>query len=359
MRASPPGLDRAAEALAQQKRDAEKRLNDAALAIGDNEGQRREAQANRAQRQRVCLDAGEAYRNALERRFPTEEAYREALRPEGEALDALQLEVWLNTSRRALKRYDEERSALKGSVEQLEASAAGLCRVDLAELEGRLAALRKELKAQRDEAGKASRDLETNGKVLKALRGIRREKTRCEKAQRSLKPLSEAANGKTLFSRYVLEDFFQEILEQANLHLDTMTGGEYQFVRADNGDGRKLQGLGLRVLNTITNLERDTASLSGGQSFEASLALALGLSDIVQQQSGSRIRIDSMFINEGFGSLDSGRLDCALEVLKHLSAGNRQVGIISHVAALEDLPKKIRVIPGAHGSRVRVESDEA
>ena len=352
------GINRTAEELAQQKRDAEKRLNDVALAIGENKGQQNTAQENRTQRQRVCGEAEEAYRIALERRFSTEEAYREALRPAGEALDALQLEVWLKTSRHELKRYDDGLSALKGSVEQLEASTAGLCHVELMELEGRLTALRETLKAQRDEAGKANRDLVTNRKVLEALRGIQREKSHCERAQRKLKPLSDAANGKTLFSRYVLEDFFREILEQANLHLDTMTGGEYQFVRADSGDGRKLQGLGLRVLNTITNQERDTASLSGGQSFEASLALALGLSDIVQQQSGSRIRIDSMFIDEGFGSLDSGRLDCALEVLKHLSAGNRQVGIISHVAALEDLPKKLRVIPGSRGSSVRVETDE-
>ena len=353
------GLDRASGERERQKQDAEKRLHDAARALSENAGMRSAAQENRAQRERAREEAGAAYRSALGRRFPTEAAYREALRPGGETLDALRLEAWLGESRGALKAYDDGLIALKGRIAQLETGAEGLRRVDLAALEERLDKRREELKVRREDAGRARRELDTNRKVLGELRRIQREKARYEKAQRELKPLADAANGKTPFSRYVLEDFFREILEQANLHLDTMTGGEYQFVRADSGDGRKLQGLGLRVLNTITNQERDTASLSGGQSFEASLSLALGLSDIVQRQSGSRIRIDSMFIDEGFGSLDSGRLDCALEVLRHLSAGNRQVGIISHVAALEDLPKKLRVIPGPHGSSVRAETDEA
>ena len=91
---------------------------------------------------------------------------------------------------------------------------------------------------------------------------------------------------------------------------------------------------------------------------DANLGLALGLSDIVQMDSTSSIRIDSMFIDEGFGSLDSGRLDKSIEVLEHLAAGKRQIGIISHVSRLDEcLPKKIHVIAGERGSTVRIETD--
>ena len=156
----------------------------------------------------------------------------------------------------------------------------------------------------------------------------------------------------------MLSGFFHRIVEQANVHLDTMTDGEYQLVPTQEGDRRASLGLGLRILNTITNLERETASLSGGQMFEASLSLALGLSDVVQMESTGTIRIDSMFIDEGFGSLDGVRLDRAIEVLAHLSGGKRQIGIISHVARLDEcLPRKIRVIATHSGSCVQVETD--
>ena len=171
--------------------------------------------------------------------------------------------------------------------------------------------------------------------------------------------MAKVADDKYSFSRYVLGDFFNKIIDQANIHLAEMTDGEYCLIRTENGDGRTSQGLGLKVLNTITDTQRETATLSGGQSFEASLSLALGLSDIVQMESASTIQIDSMFIDEGFGSLDSGRLDKAISVLNHLAAGKRQIGIISHVARLEEcLPKKIHVIEGKTGSSVRIETDE-
>ena len=112
------------------------------------------------------------------------------------------------------------------------------------------------------------------------------------------------------------------------------------------------------VIDSFTGRARDASSLSGGESFQASLCLALGLSDVVQMESTGTIRIDSMFIDEGFGSLDGVRLDRAIEVLAHLSGGKRQIGIISHVARLDEcLPRKIRVIATHSGSCVQVETD--
>jgi exonuclease SbcC len=206
------------------------------------------------------------------------------------------------------------------------------------------------------------RDLDTklrqDEQILDRLRCLQRKREYAAAAISRLSPLSDAANGSFAFSRYVLNGFFHRIVEQANVHLDTMTDGEYQLVATQEGDRRSSLGLGLRILNTLTNLERETASLSGGQMFEASLSLALGLSDVVQMESTSTIRIDSMFIDEGFGSLDGERLDKALDVLQHLSGGKRQIGIISHVARLDEcLPRKIHVIASQGGSFVRVEAD--
>ena len=170
--------------------------------------------------------------------------------------------------------------------------------------------------------------------------------------------MSGAANGNYAFSRYVLSGFFRSIVDRANVHLDILTSGEYRLVPKDNTDGRKLVGLDLGILNTITAYERENATLSGGQLFEASMALALGLSDVAQMQSTSRIQIDSMFIDEGFGTLDGKKLDNALKLLQGLSAGSRQIGIISHVDRLDEtLPNKIHVIAGKEGSTIRIETD--
>ncbi|MBQ1660651.1 MAG: hypothetical protein II059_12525, partial [Clostridia bacterium] len=181
-------------------------------------------------------------------------------------------------------------------------------------------------------------------------------------AAQKLKPLSDAANGNYTFSRYVLGDFFHRIIDQANIHLDIMTDGEYSLtIPKEIKDGRKSIGLDVKVYSSVTGLERETASLSGGQLFEASLSLALGLSDIVQMESSSTVQIDSMFIDEGFGSLDSTRLDKAINVLQHLSEGKRQIGIISHVARLDEcLPKKIHVMKRTNGkgSEIRIETDD-
>lgn len=349
------------EALKRKTEDAARKRNEAAERVAGNVAAAKQAYEAQEKRRQDFEKAVEDYGAALARQgFAAEDAYRLALCPEGKALKAEALEHWISRGRETLRAYEDRLNELKSRISELEESTAGLERADLVLLEEQLKELQRELKLARDAENKAKNDLQTNEKVYEEVCRIEAEKTRYQKVQAKLQPVAAAANAKYSFSRYVLESFFERIIEQANLHLDTMTDGEYQLVpTGEEGDGRKLRGLGLRVLNTITNLERETASLSGGQSFEASLALALGLSDIVQMESGSSIRIDSMFIDEGFGSLDGTRLDRAMEVLEHLSAGNRQIGIISHVAKLEEcLQKKIRVTAGPHGSRVSVETDE-
>ena len=126
--------------------------------------------------------------------------------------------------------------------------------------------------------------------------------------------------------------------------LDVMSDGRYRLVASvERAKGARRAGLGLRVLDTWTSEERDTASLSGGETFLASLALALGLADVVQAESGG-LSIDTLFIDEGFGSLDEATLELVMTCLDRLREGGRTVGVISHVEAMkEQLPAQLVV----------------
>jgi exonuclease SbcC len=154
---------------------------------------------------------------------------------------------------------------------------------------------------------------------------------------------------------YVQQAYFDRILARANLRLLRMSGGQYELVRRGGGDKRKKSGLALNVLDHASGTERDAGSLSGGETFLASLSLALGLSDEIQSSSGG-IRLESMFIDEGFGSLDQQTLSLAIRTLEELSEQSGMVGIISHVQELQTrIPKQI-VVKKLHagGSRVEV-----
>lgn len=180
-------------------------------------------------------------------------------------------------------------------------------------------------------------------------------------AYETLWKLSAVANGqsgeggKYSFSRYVLGEFFEEILKQANGHLSRMTGGKYELIRKQEA-GRKNEsaGLGMVVFDAYTGESRETASLSGGESFQVSLSLALGLSDVVRSKSAG-YTLDTMFIDEGFGSLDEQSLEQAMEVLYEISGDSRQIGIISHVGKLsENISQKIVVKRSPKGSSVHI-----
>lgn len=155
------------------------------------------------------------------------------------------------------------------------------------------------------------------------------------------------------FERFVQTYYFNQVLEQANQKLYQLSGGRYQFVRRQDEKKRNISsGLNLDILDFYTDRSRAVETLSGGETFLASLSLALGLSDTVQQQTGG-IQMDAMFIDEGFGSLDSTALDHAIRLLEQLSDHSRMIGIISHVSELSDrFENQIRVEKTPHGSRI-------
>lgn len=218
--------------------------------------------------------------------------------------------------------------------------------------------MKKELEKEREQL---LISLEKDAEALQKVETLHEELENTKGAFESLWNLSRLANGqsgeggKYSFSRYVLGTFFEEIIEQANEHLDHMTGGKYELIRQQEADRKnESAGLGMVIFDAYTGEKRDTASLSGGESFQVSLSLALGLSEVVRSRSGG-YTLDTMFIDEGFGSLDEQALDQAMRVLQELSGDSRQIGIISHVGKLsENISQKIYVHRGPKGSSIQI-----
>lgn len=201
----------------------------------------------------------------------------------------------------------------------------------------------------------------------KNLRGLRKEHeafTEREERFTGVKGLADTVGGtrsgaeKIMLETYVQMRFFDRIIERANTRLMVMTAGRYRMVRRKEAASNKGQsGLDLNIMDYHNGTERDIRTLSGGESFDASLALALGLSDEVQSSAGG-IKLDTMFVDEGFGSLDPEALDRAVSALSSLGEGHRLVGIISHVEEMKNrIDRQIRVFKNDDGtSRVEIVS---
>jgi len=184
-------------------------------------------------------------------------------------------------------------------------------------------------------------ELKSAEAALKSVKSGAEELEKIRREHEIIDSLSRTANGslpgkeRITLESYVQAFYFERIIRHANIRLRMMSGGQYEFVRSGgSGDKRHLSGLDLSVLDHYSGTERPVNTLSGGESFMASLSLALGLSDEVQSSAGG-IRLETMFVDEGFGSLDSETLEKAIRTLTELSDEDKLVGIISHVDALK------------------------
>jgi exonuclease SbcC len=203
--------------------------------------------------------------------------------------------------------------------------------------------------------------LNTNERILARLRQKGKEREGAEHMYGELCALCDTASGnlrgkqKVSFETYVQQVYFDQVLDAANNRLRAMTNGRFSLARQDAGLRGKT-GLDLDVFDAWTGKSRGARSLSGGEAFEASLALALGLSDVVQGFSGG-LELDAMFIDEGFGSLDSDSLERAMGIIAELAEGNRLVGLISHMDELKTkIDRRIVIERGRQGSRIRIEA---
>ncbi|WP_117169406.1 AAA family ATPase [Paraliobacillus sediminis] len=176
-----------------------------------------------------------------------------------------------------------------------------------------------------------------------------------EKKYFDIAELADLARGtnhlKLSFERYVLSSFLDEILLQANIRMDQLTENRYQLIRSNEVAKRGAKsGLDLEVMDQHTGQQRSVKTLSGGEGFKAALSLALGMADVVQAHSGG-VQLETLFIDEGFGTLDELSLEQAIECLKGLQQSNRVLGIISHVPQLkEEIYAKLQITPSAQGS---------
>jgi exonuclease SbcC len=154
---------------------------------------------------------------------------------------------------------------------------------------------------------------------------------------------------------YVLVHRLAQVAEAATGRLNRMSAGRYSFVHHTERESRgRAGGLGLGIMDGWSGLVRPAKTLSGGESFLASLALALGLADVVAAEAGGR-QLDTLFVDEGFGSLDPDTLDLVMATLDELRAGGRVVGVVSHVDELRlRIPSQIRITPAPHGSSLSV-----
>jgi exonuclease SbcC len=225
------------------------------------------------------------------------------------------------------------------------------------------AADRRLREAATAEAAARTRCSELDRLSAQALQDARRLAPLRERYDRVARLASLAAGTSTENERrmrlesYVLAARLEQVAAAASVRLHRMSSGRYTLVHSDaRTSGRGRSGLGLHVIDAWTGSERDTATLSGGETFSASLALALGLADVVTDEAGGT-RLDTLFIDEGFGSLDEQTLDEVLDVLDSLRERDRTVGIVSHVADLRQrIPAQLEVVKGRAGSAIRAGS---
>ena len=265
---------------------------------------------------------------------------------------------------RLIREHESAKRSLGDQLADKQRQFSGRTKTDLSELER----LRYDLVKQRDESDRQLKSLSARISVhsdaLKNLRSARSRQKKQADHWAIVNDLHRCASGqvaeraKVTFETYVQQHYFRQVVAAANRRLTGLTDGLFTLRCKEETRNRMNQtGLDLEVLDRSTGVWRDVSTLSGGESFLASLALALWLSDVVQANSGG-VRIDAMFIDEGFGSLDENALRNAVDMLSRLADGKRLVGVISHMHELsERIDKKIEVKKTPTGSVASITGD--
>ena len=343
-------MQKALEAAEQEIERKRQKVSELAETMNTLKGQKLAEEENQKTAKKLAAKTEKEYAKLLEKSgFVSEETYHLAILPE--------------RSRSKLEREEKEYESqcLRQQSEQklLEKQVSGKTYTDTTELNEQLKAEKQALK----EAEKTYMELHTayenDRSVLQNCAVYLEKGKKLESEDQVIKSLSKTANGrlsgsaKIDFETYIQRQYFKQIIHEANKRLLTMSN--HQFIlklKEEANTGRKTnEGLDLSVYSLVTDSERDVKTLSGGESFLAALAMALGLSDIVERSAGA-IHPDMMFIDEGFGSLDAQSRQQAIEVLAELAGDSRMVGIISHVTELkEQIDRKLVVSRTDKGSR--------
>ncbi len=276
--------------------------------------------------------------------------------------DLLTFESSLDEINSRIQGYHQEYSKTKGLVDKLTEDTRGIVKVDLESLKDELQSKTDECRAKQKQEEAVSLRIRHNNNAREQIENAERAYKQLGTDSIDLTKLNNVVAGnegiRQTFEAYIQALYFSRVLKFANERMNKMTSGRFSLTvkEAEKGGNAKI-GLDINVYDKFTDSERPSDNLSGGESFKAALALALGLSDAVQTMNGG-IHIDTLFVDEGFGSLDAESINLALGVLHDLSEGNSLIGIISHVGALKnEIDKKIivtRVDDGLSGSRADV-----
>lgn len=241
-----------------------------------------------------------------------------------------------------LQKVRTEQERLTSAAKTLETQLSSFQSLNQQEISERIRTLQQRREELQQRISEQYSAIRTNREILTAVRGNQKELAAVEREYVWVKSLADTAGGtlsgkrKVELETYIQMSYFDRILRRANLRLLTMSSGQYELKRqAEDTNRREKAGLELSVIDHYNGSERSVRTLSGGESFQASLSLALGLADEIQSNAGG-IRLDSMFVDEGFGSLDEESLNQAMKALHSLTEGSRMVGIISHVAELKE-----------------------
>ena len=285
--------------------------------------------------------------------FAGAEEYERAKMP---ARDMDALDAQLRVRRERLR-------SLTDRLEALTEKLAGAERTELEALEATAAAAQRASRAAGEAAAAMKSATAADEEAIARIRELSARRAEAQRRWAVVKEVYDTVSGqvsrrvKISFETYVQQYYFKQVIAAANKRLTVLTDGMFVLrVKEEARNMRSQAGLDLDVLDRSTGLWRDVSTLSGGESFMASLALALGLADTVQSRSGG-VRLDAMFIDEGFGTLDENSLRQAMELLTRLAGGRRLVGVISHMAELKErIDKKVVVTKTAAGSALRIEA---
>ncbi len=324
---------------AEIEAEAESAYKSALMLVNERENREREISEQFKNAQALCKKV------LAENGFADGAAYKAALVSEKE----------LDEMAKRLNDYEKEGIRLNDEIKRLESETEAKEKPDWEKLKAREVSANSDISDRRKQRDEVKSRLEKTVKDLADLRKISDSIGKLEIQYVAVKQLSDSANGNFNFETYVQTAYFERVLYAANQRLNIMSQNRYELLHTkESMDGRKSRGLEIEVLDLYTGKSRPVKSLSGGESFMASLSLALGLSDIVQQNAGG-IHLDAMFIDEGFGSLDAGVLDLAVKTLSDMAGAERIIGIISHVPELtERIDKQIRIEKTNAGSKISI-----
>ncbi|MDK9773524.1 SMC family ATPase [Vibrio sp. B181a] len=275
-------------------------------------------------------------------------------------VDEAEMQVW----QQEIDAFKQTQIKLEQTLADLSSTLKELALPDLEGLNVKLSSVQQSYVEARSQLDSTRSLFERLEKVRNDIATLHDKNTKLEDEYKVFGTLYDVASGKTgsriSLHRFVLGVLLDDVLIQASQRLSLMSKGRYILARKTEGfKGAAGRGLDLEVEDSYTGKTRDVATLSGGESFMAALALALGLSDVVQSYSGG-IRLDTLFIDEGFGSLDPESLDLAIQTLVDLQQTGRMIGVISHVSELkEQMAQRIDVEPSRLGSTVSVKSQMA